>query len=237
MAMDWTKVREYVQNASTTRNVIVIGTIISVTIMFYFGIRYSDSGKNIVLLLVTGFIALYIFSLSAKIYLSSQDIIPDKDRQFLIKIIEANDNVALDMYIKLCSLYGFTGNITKLGLSGLPLLTVALTILFTILAAALWAENLSDTHNGINMIQNIMDLAKLTLGAFIGSFVQRAVSERASEASSQGAPMPQPTGQGNVGGSTAAVSERASEASSQGAPTPQPTGQGNVGGSTAADPK
>lgn len=117
---------------------------------------------------------------------------------------------ALEIFKQFVSLYGFTGNITKLGLSGLPLLTAALTIFFTILAALIWfigawvhgagalvqgagaleegrsaslpavaalpgAVATNDLHD---MITALMDLAKLTLGAFIGSFVQRNISSQ-----------------------------------------------------------
>jgi hypothetical protein len=53
---------------------------------------------------------------------------------------------------------------TKLGLTGLPLTTVVLTLIFSFMAAA--------------GAEGFMDLAKLTLGAFIGSFVQRQVEQR-----------------------------------------------------------
>jgi hypothetical protein len=45
-----------------------------------------------------------------------------------------------------------------LGLTGLPLATIGLTLFFSLLAI---------------QYPNFMDLAKLTLGAFIGSFVQK----------------------------------------------------------------
>lgn len=74
---------------------------------------------------------------------------------------------AVTQYIRLTSLGGFTGTFTKLGLTGLPLATIALTLFFSILAIS---------------YPNFMDLAKLTLGAFIGSFVQKQVSAGSAEA-------------------------------------------------------
>jgi hypothetical protein len=72
--------------------------------------------------------------------------------------------------VRLSSLSGATGTATKLGLTGLPLATVGLTIFFSAIS--------------IFGAQGFLDLAKLTLGAFIGSFVQRAVSgERQTSAS------------------------------------------------------
>jgi hypothetical protein len=62
----------------------------------------------------------------------------------------------------LSSLSGTTGTATKLGLTGLPLATVGLTIFFSVIA--------------IFGVDGFLDLAKLTLGAFIGSFVQRNIS-------------------------------------------------------------
>jgi hypothetical protein len=83
-----------------------------------------------------------------------------------------------------------------LGLSGLPLLTVSLTLFFSILASTIWFIGLyvhtPGTTPGTDISHDIsaalIDLAKLTLGAFIGSFVQRNVSERAAESRPQGQP-------------------------------------------------
>lgn len=79
-------------------------------------------------------------------------------------------------------MYGATGYITRMGLSGLPLLTVALTLFFSVLATVIWFVGLyfhdgsAGQNIGHDISAAIMDLAKLTLGAFIGSFVQRNVS-------------------------------------------------------------
>jgi hypothetical protein len=71
---------------------------------------------------------------------------------------------AVSQYIRLRSLTGFTGTFTKLGLTGLPVATIGLTIFF----ALMYAYSTDAAY---------MDLAKLTLGAFIGSFVQKQVGE------------------------------------------------------------
>jgi len=76
---------------------------------------------------------------------------------------------AVDQYVRLCSLSGFTGTFTKLGLTGLPLTTVALTLIFAGLALLP-----TDPESQ----KSFFDLTKLTLGAFIGSFVQRQVEQR-----------------------------------------------------------
>lgn len=72
---------------------------------------------------------------------------------------------AISQYIRLRSLSGFTGGFTMLGLTGLPLATIGLTLFFALMYA----------YSGD---EPFMDLAKLTLGAFIGSFVQKQVGER-----------------------------------------------------------
>ena len=74
--------------------------------------------------------------------------------------VRAGQEDAVTQYIRLTSLTGFTGTFTKLGLTGLPLATIGLTLFFSILSIS---------------YPNFMDLAKLTLGAFIGSFVQKQV--------------------------------------------------------------
>ena len=76
---------------------------------------------------------------------------------------------SIDQYVRLCSLSGFTGTFTKLGLTGLPLTTVALTLIFAALALLP-----TDPESQ----KSFFDLTKLTLGAFIGSFVQRQVEQR-----------------------------------------------------------
>jgi hypothetical protein len=76
-------------------------------------------------------------------------------------IKDANE-LGVRLYLDLTNTKGLTGNFTKLGISGLPLATIFLTCFFSILG-------LSDGANRTTFL----DLAKLTLGAFIGSFVQR----------------------------------------------------------------
>jgi hypothetical protein len=150
-------------------------------LILYLAVLFGRDDPFIFLVLVG--IALYLFAISAKMYFANfraPDVIPERDREFLVDIIKANGKDGIDTYIKLSSLYGFTGNITKLGLSGLPLLTVALTVFFTSLAVLLVSLGLAAGNE--NIVNGIMDLAKLTLGAFIGSFVQRSVSAAAAAA-------------------------------------------------------
>jgi hypothetical protein len=65
-----------------------------------------------------------------------------------------------------------SGNFTKLGITGLPLTTVLLTLIFSLISLMPIPTQRGD---------NFLDLAKLTLGAFIGSFVQRQVEQRRQE--------------------------------------------------------
>jgi hypothetical protein len=76
----------------------------------------------------------------------------------------------IDQYFRLRSLSGISGNFTKLQVTGLPLTTVFLTLVF----AAVAILPLPDSK----LPAQFLDLAKLTLGAFIGSFVQGRVEQR-----------------------------------------------------------
>jgi len=78
------------------------------------------------------------------------------------EVLKGSEDV-VTQYVRLRSLTGFTGVFTKLGLQGLPLATIGLTIFFSLMFLRK---------------QEYLDLAKLTLGAFIGSFVQKQVGER-----------------------------------------------------------
>lgn len=74
--------------------------------------------------------------------------------------VKSGKEDAITQYIRLSSLSGLTGGFTKLGLQGLPLATIGITLFFCLLS-------LKD--------EKFLELAKLTLGAFIGSFVQKQV--------------------------------------------------------------
>jgi hypothetical protein len=82
---------------------------------------------------------------------------------------------AIDQYVRLRSLAGWAGTFTKLGITGLPLVTVVLTLIFSLIALL-----------PLSHADAFLDLAKLTLGAFIGSFVQRNVELRKQDISSPG---------------------------------------------------
>jgi spore maturation protein SpmB len=85
-------------------------------------------------------------------------VISPQDYQILGPAIAGGNEQAITQFIRLSSLSGMTGTFTKIGLTGLPLATIFLTILLAIMGLA---------------NPQFFDLAKLTLGAFLGSFVQR----------------------------------------------------------------
>lgn len=111
-------------------------------------------------------VALVSIVTGARVMLSDSStpkvVIPAQDRNLLEELIRAGNEKGIDQYVRLSSLAGTTGTATKLGLTGLPLATVGLTIFFAV--------------GAIFKIDGYLDLAKLTLGAFIGSFVQRNVT-------------------------------------------------------------
>jgi hypothetical protein len=87
-----------------------------------------------------------------------KEVIPRQDYELLSRLLLNQPNKGIDHYVRLSSLTGLTGVFTKVGLTGLPLATISLTIIFT--ALSIFSDQ-------------FFDLAKLTLGAFIGSYVQK----------------------------------------------------------------
>jgi hypothetical protein len=96
---------------------------------------------------------------------TSAPVIPAPDYELLAPLVADGKADSIDQYVRLSSLARFTGTFTQLGLTGLPLATIFLTLFFSVLTLF---ESTS-----------FLDLTKLTLGAFIGSFVQRQVERRA----------------------------------------------------------
>jgi hypothetical protein len=101
---------------------------------------------------------------------STNFVIRPEDRQKIWPLISEPKPEAIDQYIRLASLSGFTGAFTKIGFTGLPLATVGLTLLFVVLALL--------NQTDIQVTTTLFDMAKLTLGAFIGSFVQKQIAQR-----------------------------------------------------------
>jgi len=96
-------------------------------------------------------------------------IIPPEDRDLLGKLISKESGAeGINLYIRLSSLRGFSGTFSQLGITGLPLATIGLTLIFALLS--IWISDQQGPNGAF------LDLAKLTLGAFIGSFVQRQIA-------------------------------------------------------------
>jgi hypothetical protein len=98
--------------------------------------------------------------------------IPKDDYPLIKDAVIAGKPDPIDQYVRLRSLAGWAGTFTKLGITGLPLVTVVLTLIFALIALFPGEKS-----------KDFLDLAKLTLGAFIGSFVQRNVEQRKQDAS------------------------------------------------------
>jgi hypothetical protein len=92
---------------------------------------------------------------------ANREMLSRRDYDLLSKMLLDGNHDGITEYIRLGSLFGVIGTFTKLGITGLPLATIALTIIFAVLGSLPQGQ------------AGFLDLAKLTLGAFIGSFVQR----------------------------------------------------------------
>lgn len=113
--------------------------------------------------------------------LSEARTIPRDDLSLVAQAVIDGKPEPIDQYVRLRSLSGLSGNFTKLGVTGLPLTTVGLTLVFSFIALT-----------AVPLAKDFLDLAKLTLGAFIGSFVQRQVEQRRQEAARPPGSPPRP---------------------------------------------
>ena len=124
---------------------------------------------HIVMIVTIGLIcALFGLRLLSKAGALTSQVIRPEDRALLVPLISAGNKEAIGEYIRLASLSGFSGTFTKLGFTGLPLVTVALTLILLAMALLINEEE---------MQKGVFDMAKLMLGAFIGSFVQRNIEQ------------------------------------------------------------
>jgi hypothetical protein len=155
--------REAVSQIVLLSLIAVAGALVYILYRQLEGHAPEYSGSEILiylgLLLAILSIAISVIRIAISNYRSPAVIIPPDDRKLLEKLIESGDEKAVELYVRLSSLGGPTGTATKLGLTGLPLATIGLTIFFSGVAL---------------FVPSFLDLAKLTLGAFIGSFVQRS---------------------------------------------------------------
>jgi len=100
-------------------------------------------------------------------------VVNPNDHEAVFEMLKSKNHDGINDYIKLSSLTGIIGVFTKLGLSGLPLATIALTVTFAVLALITLGSGA--TSNAM------LDLCKLTLGAFIGSYVQKQRTSNGSD--------------------------------------------------------
>ncbi len=100
---------------------------------------------------------------------ASSKVIPAEDKQLLHNLIENGNVAGVDQYVRLSSLAGSTGFFTQMGFTGLPLATIGITLILVFLSI------LNPEDGKLN--EDLLDMAKLTLGAFIGSFVQRKIGD------------------------------------------------------------
>lgn len=103
--------------------------------------------------------------------MASAATIPFEDLHLVQQAVIDGKAEPIDQYVRLRALTGISGNFTKLGVTGLPLTTVFLTLVFSVISLLPSTGTSSPAF---------LDLAKLTLGAFIGSFVQGRVEQRRS---------------------------------------------------------
>ena len=116
--------------------------------------------------------------------------LPSDARELLRAWLQKSEDPIGD-WTKLVGLTGGTGVFRKLELSGMPLATILMTLLFCVLGliAPVLPKVLpgtagADTFDAAAKI--FLDMAKLTLGAFIGSFVTKS-NARDAETSKAGA--------------------------------------------------
>ena len=143
---------------------------------------FSQQHSATLTLLLMAFVAASLGKqLLTTVRMSEARTIPREDLRLIGQAVIDGKPEPIDQYVRLRSLSGVSGNFTKLGVTGLPLTTVLLTLIFAFISLL----PLEPAHQ-------FLDLAKLTLGAFIGSFVQRQVEQRKQEASQPAGSPPRP---------------------------------------------
>lgn len=121
-------------------------------------------GVHLLLILVAMLASVIAYKIISASGAQLDMVIPPQDYPLLAPLVTEGKSESIDLYVRLSSLSGFTGAFTQLGLTGLPLATILMTLVFTTLT--------------IFNPDTFLDLTKLTLGAFLGSFVQRQVEQR-----------------------------------------------------------
>lgn len=128
------------------------------------GINFDEYIPSLILFLSAIVSAAIGYALLNAAGAAGREVIPKQDYPLLSGLLEGEKEKGVDLYIRLNSLSGLTGIFTKIGITGLPLATIALTLIFASFGF----------HT--NASPKFLDFANLTLGAFLGSYVQRHVS-------------------------------------------------------------
>jgi hypothetical protein len=125
---------------------------------------FSFYGIPFLLIVTAAAVSMFGYLLLRSAGAANRQVIPPEDRELLSTLIlEENTTEGFQKYVTLAGFSGVTGFFHKIGVSGLPLATIFLTLAFALLAI---------TNLG-GQAAAFADLANLGLGAFLGSFVQR----------------------------------------------------------------
>ncbi|MGH7388040.1 MAG: hypothetical protein ACREM3_01090 [Candidatus Rokuibacteriota bacterium] len=133
--------------------------------------------------------ALIGFGLIRNVRVGRKVVIPRQDREVLGAALQRSEDPVAE-YIRLSGLIGVTGVFQKLGVSGMPLATILMTIVLCLLALTAGILRAQGFEIAQTLLDGFMDLAKLTLGAFIGSFVTKRREDAGAEPRGAAAPRP-----------------------------------------------
>ena len=127
---------------------------------------------GIILTFICGLISIFIgYVLLDRAGGIGRETIPEQDIELIERLenLKRSEKGGVGSYVILSSLAGATGFFTKIGITGLPLATIALTLIFGTLAIL----NISNETAS----NRLFDFANLTLGAFLASYVQKKEKE------------------------------------------------------------
>lgn len=130
----------------------------------------------------TSISALLGFSLVRTLRNARKEVIPRQDRDILDAALQRSPDPVRE-YVVLSGLIGATGVFRKLEFTGMPLATILMTLFMSLLSVLCYALNaISDINIPEQVPQAFLELAKLTLGAFIGSFVSKGTAQEEQRA-------------------------------------------------------
>ena len=114
------------------------------------------------------------FSLIRTLRMGRKEVIPHQDKDILEPALRKSET-PIDEYVKLSGLIGVTGFFRKLEFSGMPLATILMTLILCLLSIGSFVLNKywNEVQIPEELAIGFFELAKLTLGAFIGSFVTK----------------------------------------------------------------